>query len=224
MINILEIYKKYQIMLQLQEHQFKVAAVASLICENYITPQPPLILRGGDIIDRENIIAACLLHDMGNIVKFNLNETQNLLNQNINLGYWQRVKDKYIQKYGAEAHRASILIAKELGMSGRIIALIDCISFSGAPQDVKAGDFGKKIVQYSDDRVAPQGVVSLEDRLADLRKRYVHHKIDSSERDNFENALREMERQIFAKCKIKPEDITEAAIRPYIERLKNYKI
>lgn len=227
---------------QLQEHQLKVAAVAEMICENF-HPSPSttrsdvhrlgygagltLPIKGREKEENKeegDVIAACLLHDMGNIIKFDLNETQNLLNQNIDLAYWQKVKDEYLQKYGAEVHQASILIAKELDMSSRIIALIDCISFLGALQNAKAGDFGKKIVQYSDDRVAPQGVVSLEERFKDLRVRYVQHNVDSQERDDFEKALREIEKQIFEHCKIRPEDITEAASRPYIERLKNYKI
>ena len=190
-------------------------------------PNPPPQGEGRELIDRKNIITACLLHDMGNIIKFDLSFTDKLnpgkFTKN-DLTYWQKVKDAYIQKYGPDVHQASILVAKELGVNDRIIELIDCISFLGAPQNAKGAGFGKKIMQYSDDRVGPMGVVSLEERFADLRKRYIHHKTASSERDDFENAVREIEKQIFEHCKIRPEDITEEAIKPYIERLKNYKI
>ncbi len=50
------IYKKYKIMPQLQEHMFRVAAVALLICENF-----------EDSLPKEDIVTACLLHDMGKI-------------------------------------------------------------------------------------------------------------------------------------------------------------
>jgi len=47
----------------LQLHMFRVAGVASVICENFKQPE---------LINQDDIVSACLLHDMGNIIKFNL--------------------------------------------------------------------------------------------------------------------------------------------------------
>lgn len=225
-MNILEIYKKYQIMPQLQEHQFTVAAVAQVICEN-ITPQPPLILRGGD---GANIVAACLLHDMGNIIKFDLTVTQKLNPEfkDFNLQFWQGVKDGYIKKYGTDEHQASIEIARELGASARVVELIDCIGFNSGKINAESSDFGRKICAYSDMRVMPQGVCLLEERLADLRVRYDQkfHQMGGNEveRRSFEDGLRQIERQIFSHCKIKPEEITQQAILGIKESLKNFEL
>ena len=52
--------------------------------------------------------------------------------------------------------------------------LINAVSFLGAPNLVLGENFSKKIMEYCDDRVSPLGVVSLEERLMDLRKRYSH--------------------------------------------------
>lgn len=212
-MHILDIYEKYQIMPQLQEHQLRVAGVAGLICENF-----------QEEVDAENIIMACLLHDMGNIIKFDLNKTSALFNRSINLGHWQKVKAEFIKKYGANEHHATILIAHELKLDQRQIDLIGCIGFYEAPLNAQDHDFGKKIVQYSDDRVTPHGVVGLEHRLQDLRKRYDNHQQDTAVRGNFENALREMEKQIFSRCKIKPEEITEERVREKFEEFKNQKL
>ena len=57
-MNIQEIYTKYKIMPSLQLHQYRVAGVAMYLCERVKMK-----------IDTDNIIAACLLHDMGNIIK-----------------------------------------------------------------------------------------------------------------------------------------------------------
>jgi hypothetical protein len=81
-------------------------------------------------------------------------------------------------------------------------------------------------VEYCDDRVGPFGVISLEERLEDLRTRYAHYDntSQSDARNAFENALRQIEKQIFAKCKIKPEDINDETVKPIIEELRNFMI
>jgi len=210
---ILDIYKKYKIMPQLQEHQLRVAGVAFLVCESF----------EGDI-NKQDIVTACLLHDMGNIIKFDLSQANNYVNQDIDSAYWTGVQEEFKKKYGDNEHQAHMEIAREIGASDRIIDLIGCIRFLEAPTTAAGQDFGKKIVQYSDDRVGPKGVISLEGRFADLRERYKKHGENSPERDNFENALREIERQIFAYCKIVPADITPESVNKKIEQLKNYQI
>ncbi len=215
-MQILEIYKKYKIMPQLAEHQFAVAAVADVICENFKID-----------IDRENIIKACLLHDMGNIAKFTFDEPSKYLipeSEQGRLEYWQQVKDEFIQKYGSGSHNVTMKIVGELGVSARIIELVDCVGFEQGVDNEATNDFGKKICAYSDMRVGPKGVFSLEERLADLRVRYKNHSEGTPERDSFEQALRQIEKQIFEHCSIKPEDITAHAVGERKEGLKSFEI
>jgi len=211
-ISISDTYKKYKIPSNLQEHMLRVAAVASMICDNF-----------SETLPKEEIVTACLLHDMGNIVKFKMNVFPEVF-ETEGLEYWQKVKDEYTNKYGTNDHIASIEIAKELRVSERILKLVDAPSFIGAPHNASGDDFGMKIVDYSDVRVYPFGVVSIEERFLDLKKRYVQHVADTPERIAFENALREIEKQIFAKCKIKPEDITNESIAPILEELRGFVI
>ncbi len=213
-LTIEAIYKMYKIMPNLQEHMLRVAAVASLICDNLAEP-----------IDKENVVAACLLHDMGNIIKFKLDAFPKFLEPE-GLEYWQAVKNEYIEKYGSNEYTASINIAKELNVTERVIELIKSISFLGASDNADKSDFGKKIVEYCDDRVDPFGIVSLEKRLTDLRTRYAHRDKERgpSFREAFEKAVRIMEKQIFSKCKIKPEDINDESIKPIISELRNFVI
>ncbi|MDE2311566.1 MAG: HD domain-containing protein [Patescibacteria group bacterium] len=215
-MKILAAYKKYQIMPQLQEHQFRVAAVADFICQNF-----------QDQADRQNIVAACLLHDMGNIVKFTFNQDTAYMTglaEQEQFDYWQAVKQEFIAKYAADSHTATVKIVEELGVSSRIAELVDCVGFDQASDNLRSDDFGKKICAYSDMRVMPLGLASLEDRLADLRVRYHNHPEGVQKREDFENALRQIENQIFKHCGIKPSDITAGAIRGRKERLKNFEI
>ena len=124
MKNILEIYKEYKIMPILMIHQIRVAAVSMQICES---------LNDKDI-DQESVVKACLLHDMGNIIKFDLNHFPEE-NEPDGIEYWQKVKDEYIFKYGRNEHEATLLIGEEIGISSRILELIDCIDSSVAKKN-----------------------------------------------------------------------------------------
>ena len=59
-MNILEIYNKYHLPENLQMHMLRVAACSNLIIDNW----------NGLDIDKQAIIRVCLLHDMGNMVKY----------------------------------------------------------------------------------------------------------------------------------------------------------
>lgn len=190
----------------------RTAAVASLICDNFLEPLP-----------KEEIVTACLLHDMGNILKFKLDVFPEF-NEPQGLEYWQKVKDEFREKYGEDEHEATTKIAQELQVSDKVLELMDTISFFGVQNYVLDEDFSHKIPEYCDDRVDPFGVVVLEERFMDQRKRYAHHGGDIHERFAFENAVRQMEKQIFVKCKIKPEDINNETVAPVISELKNFVI
>ncbi|OGI65785.1 hypothetical protein A3A95_01495 [Candidatus Nomurabacteria bacterium RIFCSPLOWO2_01_FULL_39_18] len=213
-LSIEDIYKKYKIMPNLQEHMLQVAAVASLICDNFNEP-----------LDKEEIITACLLHDMGNIIKFKLGQFPESLEPE-GLEYWQNVQNEFIEKYGRNEYEASIKISEELEVSTRAIELIKSISFLGVSKTAEEDDYAKKIPEYGDDRVNPFGIVSLEDRLTDLRTRYAHRDRERGNnfREVFESSMRKIEKQIFAKCKIKPEDINDESAKGVILSLRNFMI
>lgn len=201
---------------QLCEHQLRVAAVADMVCQNF-----------DGSINRGNIIRACLLHDMGNIIKFDLTKTNSLLNQELDINFWQKVKDQYIQKYGIDEHKAHMAILKELGVSSKVVGLVDAVGFTKGPQNLVSPDFDKKICAYCDMRVGPFGVIRIEQRFADLRKRYAHRHQEwgaEQKRQEFEQAMRGIEQQIFEHCSIKPRDITEQAMSVRVEKLKTFAI
>lgn len=180
MRKITDIYKEYKIMPQLQMHQFRVTGVAMTILDS---------INNHVLVHKEEIIKACLLHDMGNILKFNLDLFPGF-SEPEGAEYWKKIKNEYKEKYGDDEHTATSEIVKELGVSNTVFELIKSISFLGASETANGEDFSKKIVEYCDDRVSPFGVISLEGRLADLRKRYAHKGASDNERDNFENAIR----------------------------------
>jgi hypothetical protein len=219
-MNILEAYKKFQIMPQLAEHQLCVAAVGEMICDNISV-----------VVNKVDVVTALLLHDMGNIIKFDLTLSDKLfpgLFTQQDAEYWQSVQAEYKAKYGPDEHHASLEIARELGVGERVVELMDCIGFNTDAINVASLDIEKKICAYSDMRVWPQGITSLEHRLADLRARYEakFHQVGGNEerRLSFENGMREAEKQIFSRCSILPGDIMDIVIAPRKGALKSFQI
>lgn len=214
MKNIVEIYKEYKIMPNLVMHQIRVAAVAMQIIESL------------DIeVDKESVVKACLLHDMGNIIKFNLDHFPEWNNPE-GVEYWQKIKDEYLEKYGKNEHKASLEISKELGVSSYIYDVIDSVDSSYVEIISKEEDFGKKICFYADNRVTPHGVASLLERNIEAKERYKDHphSFTEEERIYFMKNMTEIEKQIFYHTSIRPEDINDESIKNYLEKLKEYSI
>ena len=195
-------------------HQIRVAAVAMQICESFDLE-----------IDKESIIKACLLHDMGNIIKFQLDIFPEQ-NEPEGIEYWKTVKNEYISKYGVNEHQASLLIALELGVLDHIKDLIYCVDSASVEKIAREDDFEKKICMYADGRVTPHGVVSIEERSIEAKERYKNHPYTFNEesRLHFNKNLDLIEKQIFSHKKIKPEDINDESIKDYLEKLKDYSI
>ena len=214
MKTILEIYAEYKIMSGLQMHQLRVAAVASLICDNF-----------DGSLNKEEIITACLLHDMGNIIKADLNYFPEFLEPE-GLEYWQKVKDAYLEKYGNNEHQATLQILRELGLES-LSEYVEAIDFRHLEKNIEVEDFGTKICYYADSRVTPLKIVSIEQRLLEAKERYGKrngYAVSDEEREASQYVLLELEKQIFAKCKIKPEDINNDSATSVISELSNFRI
>lgn len=214
-MTISQIYQKYKIMPSLQQHQLGVAAVAKLICKNLHSD-----------LDVKAVTSACLLHDMGNILKFDLSLFPKFLEPE-GLDYWQGVKEEFKDNYGADEHFANIQIAREIGVNQKILDLINAIGFENIEEHFLAGDLEKIICEYADCRVAPRGVVSLEERLEDLEERYgpkYSSEKQKAKRQKFYELERKSEAYIFEDLEIEPGDIGEKSVNALIKELKAHEI
>lgn len=214
-MKISDVYKQYKIMPSLQLHMLRVASVSKIISDSF-----------SHEINKTNIITACLLHDMGNILKFNMDLFPEFF-QPEGKAYWQNVKDEFHNKYGSDEHEATIAICRDVGVEERIIELVDAFRFSLAKENYENNDMDCVICVYSDMRVEPHGVVSLEKRLEDGQKRFKLNKPNYSSNELFvemSSYLQKMEDKIFSHIAIKPEDITVESVQNSIEELKGFKI
>lgn len=213
MVKITEIYNLYKIPPNLQLHQLRVAAVASIICDNFKAK-----------LDSSAVITACLLHDMGNIVKFDFEAFPEFTKPE-GKDYWKNIQDEVIRKYGSDEHEATTAIISEIGAEEVIIKLVNSVGFVKAESNCLSKNYAIKICSYSDMRVAPNFVTSLKARLMEAKERYVYQrkKWNEEEFEFYESRWEKIEEQIFEKCSIAPYDITDEKVYPLIEDLKNFE-
>lgn len=209
-MNILEIYRKYYLPENLQMHMLRVAACSNLIIDNW----------SGLEIDKEAIIRVSLLHDMGNMVKIpeDFSEDENFI----------KIRRKYFEKYGTNDHEINLEIGKIEGLSDKEIRILDGKRSRKNEETLNSNSYERKICAYCDQRVAPDGVVGIKERLEDAKVRYEDKPLSIWSNVEKANHLIEcslgIEKQIMKYCNIKPEDINDKSIEKYVEQLRKYKI
>jgi len=163
-MQILKIYEKYKIIPALQEHMFRVSSVAMMIAKHMTID-----------VDIDYITKAALLHDMGNILKFNLSFFPEFLKPE-GLEYWKLIQNEYKEKYGNDEHMATFKIISEIGVSSHINELVHAYGFAQSITILADHDYSKKISLYSDHRVGPYGIRSLIEKINNGRIRYKENK------------------------------------------------
>ena len=209
-MNIIKIYNKYHLPENLQLHMLRVTACSNLIIDNW----------NGVEIDNQAIIRVCLLHDMGNIVKIpeDFSKDQEFL----------KIRKKYFDKYGTNDHEINLEIGKQEGLTEQELTILDGKRSRKNEETLKSNSYERKICAYCDQRVAPNGVVSIKERLEDAKVRYKNKPLSVWSNEEKANHLIEcslgIEKQIMKYCKLKPENINDFSIKEYIEKLKTYNI
>ncbi len=209
-MNIIQIYKKYYLPENLQMHMLRVAACSNLIIDNWNGPE----------IDKEAIIRVCLLHDMGNIVKIpeDFSDDKKFI----------ETRRRYFEKYGTNDHEINLEIGKIEGLSDKELKILDGKRSRKNEETLNSNSYERKICAYCDQRVAPNGVVGIKERLEDAKVRYKDKPLSVWSNEEKANYLIKcslgIEKQIFQYCNLKPEDINDESIEIYIKKLKEYNM
>lgn len=160
------------------------------------------------MIKKSDVVLAALLHDVGNLVKFDFNQKV------FNIGderYWRQQQMKLWKKYGRDDHVVTEAILKELNVKLDIIKWIKEKTFGNIIKLVKnKNKWETKILLYADLRVLPDGIGTIEDRIRDIQTRMPHYYT----RPDFEL----MKRSIF-----KLQDQIQQQIRIPVTKIKIYE-
>jgi hypothetical protein len=200
---------------QLQTHMLRVAAVASVICDNFNKP-----------LDKNLTVTTCLVHDIGSTSKINIGLFPEYAKEK-GVTYWKNIQNDFIKKYGKDDHKAAMKICKELRLKPEITKMMKLSGFKHTIKIHKSNSLETKIFKYADMRVSPYGVLSLKERLEEARKRYLTVQTGIYTPKQFQKLIpiwSTIEEQIFYLCKIKPDDITERKVMPQMLKLKNFDI
>ena len=219
---IKKIYKKYRIPQNLQMHMLRVAAVADLIVDNWYGPK----------INREKLLRVLLLHDMGNIIKIDpINQEgdstkiSDFITKDIE--ELERIKKKYISLYGNDDHKISREIGRELGLSEDELELMDSKVFIRNDETILSYDYNIKIGAYADQRVDPNGVRGIMERLLEAKERYKDRPGSSMNNPRTEMLIEsaaKLEQQVMKYCNLEPSDINDRIITPYINKMECFLI
>jgi hypothetical protein len=176
-MKILDIYSKFGIPPNLQEHMTRVFAVVSLIQKHW---------KGTETVNWELTKKMALVHDIGNVVKFDFDKYPEFLGEEIkNIEYWKKIQSEMIKKYGSDDNEATKKILLELGVDPETIEDVYNKRFVNSVHTNESDNMSLKILYYADLRVLPLGIGTLEERLNEVRKRYT----DFANRDDFEDLI-----------------------------------
>lgn len=216
-MTIAEIYAHYPITPNLARHMLRVGAVTQMIIDHWTGPK----------LLTEAMLRIALLHDTGNILKFDFDGHPHLLEEEAaNVEHWKNLQHEWAARFANE-DEMTYAIAAECGLAADEIAMMKEMGYGLMDRIATEKRFERKIVKYADMRAAPFGILPLAERLEEGHKRYLNHPtitIDLSKTQALEQAALQVERDIMRHCTITPIDITEEAIRPVMETLKSYDI
>lgn len=217
----ISIYQNYALPQVLQNHMLRVAAVAKWIIDHWNDPKI--------ILHEDLIIESLLLHDIGNIVKGADENFRTLFPDTYSMesfDYWINVRKWVYEHYGKTDTEATQNIVKEIGVSPKILTLIEKKQFVNNEQTLKSSDFAIKICAYADQRVSPEGIMSLSGRLNEAKKRYQGVKGASVNSPNYKSLVScamKIEGQIFEHVNGTSDMITDTSTEKYIVQLKSHE-
>ena len=113
-MKIQQVYQRYKIPTNLQQHMLRVGAVAKIILGNW----------NGKEIDHDAVLYTSLLHDIGKPVTFNLDNESQFIKDVKELDELKVMVGELIDKYGRDEHEVCMEIFNELGLSDSAKRLI----------------------------------------------------------------------------------------------------
>jgi hypothetical protein len=158
---ITEIYTKYQVPQNLQEHMLRVAALGKIISEKWI----------GKVINQNALIEASMLHDIAKPMTFDLIKQSGFGMTAVEIEKLKQWQIELKTKYGETEHAAMINICREIGCRESSIRIADELEWFYLPRLLKQVDYEAVMAVYDDMRIGPRGLLPLVTRFDELRSR-----------------------------------------------------
>ncbi len=215
---ITSIYKKYPVPQLLQQHQIRAAALGVYLSDNFKNPNK---------VDKALIIKSLLLHDIGNIIKFDLANNFLTIEEKKKIKFWETQQQIYKSKYNNDEHLATYKMVKELKNTEDVYEVLTHTGSSRLQEVLVSANFNLKIVTYADLRCAPFAVVKINERFDEIIKRYRgrdHQLSDIEEVELRRKRALDLEKQLQNQTAIPLEEITDKTITKYINQVSKQEV
>ncbi len=204
-----QLVTQYRVPVHIQKHMKKVAAVALYLGQK--------IHQSGEKINLIVLRQAALLHDVLKLCDFKELDIENF-EQTItaeDISFWTALMKSCSHVGHVEA---AYNVLKDLG-ENEIATIVRKHRFEGliSKRD-KPKTWEEKLLYYADKRVRHDEIVSVAERLEDGRQRYFPDGNLPPNDHLVEKALYKLEKEICSKAGIKPKDITEKSVKPFLEK------
>ena len=198
-MKIIDIYEKFGVPPNLQDHMLRVCGIVEYIEKHWV----------GKTVDWNSTKRIALLHDLGNIVKFDFDKHPEFLGEEQkNIEHWKIVQSEIVQKYGVDDDEVTKKMLIELGVDGESIEIIFSKRFGNSVEVKNSDNWVLKVMYYADLRTLPFGIGSLESRISDIKDRMPKY----TNRPDFESlvdACRDIEKQLQPKINISVSEIND---------------
>ncbi|MBN1494714.1 HD domain-containing protein [Candidatus Peregrinibacteria bacterium] len=190
--------KKMRLPDHIVDHTKQVAYTAGLICDEYKKKHIK--------INKNRVVCAALLHDLFKILDIRGAAYKSLCKNasKKDIAVWNRLK----KEYGNVDHAiAAYTYLKSIG-ENKIALMVRKHKFDAVcEKQFIPVTLEEKITTYADKRVLHSKIVSLKKRFSDGEKRYNPKKENLEKQKMIHRCYFQMEREIFKKIKMRPEDI-----------------
>jgi len=202
-----EIYKKFAQPPMLQKHQLRVASVGYTILKELN-------------LEEDDVIRALLVHDLGNVIRIRFDLFNNGDYGELGVEYFKNKQKEYLLRYGNVDHVVTVKMLQEINAHENIIRMVELVNWENIEVAVDSDNIILKILNYSDMRVGPFGILPAVVRIDEVNKR----KASWPEYRIIREKIAELERQVFKNMNIVPEDINDTSVVDIITKLILWEI
>lgn len=206
-MRISQLYDEYMVPKNLQEHMLRVGALAKIITENW----------KGEEVDKKAIVQACVFHDIAKPMTFDLAKQAQFGMTPEDIKKLGVLQEHLKSKFGTDEHRATVEICKEIGLGQTSVRLVDNLEWKYIPRLLEQNDFAALIPIYCDMRIGPNGIVTLDKRLNELKMRTNFGGFDAKNASSLEELIK-------TKVNIDVDLVTDEQINQLAENLLNSEL
>lgn len=157
-----ELYTKYFLPRNLQEHMLRVAALAQILLNNW----------RGKAVNEETVITVCLIHDIAKPLTFIPEKQAKYGTTPEEIENVKKFQEFVSKRFGNREHEATLAICKAEGLSENVIHVMNEFRWEEMNKIFEIDNLQTLLVLYCDMRIGPEGILSMKERLNDIKSRY----------------------------------------------------